>query len=188
MKSCANCKSVKPSGGSCRKSHVMDARGAKKDCKDWQRQDCTNCQFLTQDAARYYYDTTHRLWWTDRGNPYSGDRCEGCALRAYASIKKTIEQVKRDTSDLFETVGCLSVEHVTGRYDLVSTLELIAESISTSTSKAGELSLQVREIERTTDSVIANPTRPTEMVKISIRASESGPAERASNAQEIEGR
>jgi hypothetical protein len=165
----------------------MDARGAKKECKDWQRQDCTNCQFLTQDAARYYYDTTHRLWWTDRGNPYSGDRCEGCALRAYASIKKTIEQVRRDTSDLFEAVGCLSIEHVTGRYDLVSTLELIAESISTSTSRAGELSLQVREIERTTDSVTANPTRPTEMVKVSVEATSTGPAGQASNAQEIEG-
>ena len=105
------------------------------------------------------------------GKPrYTGDRCEGCALRAYASIKKTIEQVKRDTSDLFETVGCLSVEHVTGRYDLVSTLELIAESISTSTCKAGELSLQVREIQRTNDSVAANPTRPTEAVKVSLAA------------------
>jgi hypothetical protein len=188
MKSCANCKNVKPSGGSCRKGHVMDARGAKKECKEWQRQDCTNCQFLTRDAAKYYYDTTHRLWWTDRGNPYTGDRCEGCALRAYASIKKTIEQVKRDTSDLFETVGCLSVEHVTGRYDLVSTLELIAESISTSTGKAGELSLQVREIERTSDSVTSNPTRPAEMVKVSMMAPGPGPAERASNAQEIEDR
>lgn len=188
MKSCANCRSVKPTGGSCRKDHVMDARGAKKECKDWQRQDCTNCQFLTRDAANYYYDTTHRLWWTDRGNPYTGDRCEGCALRAYASIKKTIEQVKRDTSDLFQTVGCLSVEHVTGRYDLVSTLELIAENISTSTSKAGELSLQVREIERTSDNVTANPMRPTETVKVGLVASGSGPVERASEAQEFEGR
>jgi hypothetical protein len=188
MKSCANCKSVKPTGGSCRKGHVMDARGAKKECKDWQRQDCTNCQFLTRDAAAYYYDTTHRLWWTDRGNPYTGDRCEGCALRAYASIKKTIEQVKRDTSDLFETVGCLSVEHVTGRFDLVSTLELIAESISMSTGKAGELSLQVREIERTTDSVTANPMRPTETVKVSLVAADDGVPEKASEAQELEGR
>jgi len=188
MKSCANCKSVKPTGGACRKGHAMDARGAKKECKDWQRQDCTNCQFLTRDAATYYYDTTHRLWWSDRGNPYTGDRCEGCALRAYASIKKTIEQVKRDTSDLFETVGCLSVEHVTGRYDLVSTLELIAESISTSTSKAGELSLQVREIERTTDSVAANPTRPAEAIKVTMVAAGHGQADRASGVQEIEGR
>ena len=139
--------------GTCKKDHVMDAGGIRKECKDWQRQDCTNCQFLSKDAATYYYDTTHRLWWTDRGNPYTGDRCEGCALRAYASIRKTIDQVKRDTSDLYETVGCLSVEHVIGRFDIVSTLELIAESISTSTSKAGEMSLQVREIQRTCESV-----------------------------------
>jgi hypothetical protein len=83
-------------------------------------------------------------------------------------------------------VGCLSVEHVIGRFDIVSTLELIAESISTSTSKAGELSLQVREIERTTDSVTANPMRPAEAVKVSLVT--SGPDERASDAQEIEER
>jgi hypothetical protein len=143
----------------------MQAREMKKECKDWQRQDCLNCQFMTRDAATYYYNTTHKLWWQGRGNPYTGDRCEGCALRAYASIKKTIEQVKRDTSDLYETVGCLNVEHVTGRYDLVSTLELIAESISTSTSKAGELALRVRQIERTSDSVHANPNRPAGAMK-----------------------
>ena len=188
MKSCANCKSVRPSGGTCRKGHAMDARGAKKECRDWQRQDCTNCQFLTRDAATYYYNTTHRLWWTDRGNPYTGDRCEGCALRAYSSIKKTIEQVKRDTCDLFETIGCLSVEHVTGRYDLVSTLELIAESISTSTSKAGELSLQAREVERTSDSVTANPMRPTEAAMVSLVTMGPDGADRPPEAQEIENR
>ncbi|OPY28860.1 MAG: hypothetical protein A4E28_01247 [Methanocella sp. PtaU1.Bin125] len=165
MKTCANCKSVRPSGGTCKKGHVMDARGIRKECKDWQRQDCTNCQFLSKEAATYYYNATHKLWWADRGNPYTGDRCEGCALRAYANIRKTIEQVKRDTSDLYETVGCLSVEHVIGRFDIVSTLELIAESISTSTSKAGEMSLQVREIERTCESAHASTMRPTEAIK-----------------------
>lgn len=157
MKACANCRNVKPAGGICRKGHVMDARNVKKDCKEWQKQDCINCQFLTREATTFYYNTTHRLWWIGRGNPFTSDRCEGCSLRAFASIKKTIEQVKRDTSDLFETVGCLSVEHVTGRYDLVSTLELIAESISTSTSKAGELSLKVREIERTGSTLLSLP-------------------------------
>jgi hypothetical protein len=77
---------------------------------------------------------------------------------------------------------------VTGRYDLVSTLELIAESISTSTCKAGELSLQVREIQRTNDSIAANPMRPTETVNASLAASGSGQAENASEAQESGGR
>lgn len=188
MKTCANCKSVRPSGGTCKKSHVMDVRGIKKDCKDWQRQDCTNCQFLSKEAATYYYNTTHKLWWSDRGNPYTGDRCEGCALRAYASIRKTIDQVKRDTSDLYETVGCLSVEHVIGRFDIVSTLELIAESISTSTSKAGEMSLQVREIERTCESVHSNPTRPTETIKSIVMTTHGQQVPQAASAQEIEGR
>ena len=188
MKTCANCKSVRPSDGVCGKNHVMDARGVRKECKEWQRQDCTNCQYLSKEAATYYYDATHKLWWTDRGNPYTGDRCEGCALRAYASIRKTIEQVKRDASDLFETVGCLSVEHVTGRYDIVSTLELIAENISTSTSKAGELSLQVREIERTNGSVQANPARPAETIKGIVVTPGVGQAVRVAEAQEIEGR
>lgn len=185
MKSCANCKFVRPSGVACKKGHVMDARGSKKECKQWHRQDCTNCQFLTKDATAFYYNTTHRLWRSDRGNPYTGDRCEGCALKAYAGIKRTIEQVKRDTSDLFETIGCLSVEHVTGRYDLVSTLELIAESISTSTSKAGELSLQVREIERTSGSVTVNPLRPSESVRVSMVTAGPGHGERLSTAPEI---
>lgn len=188
MKTCANCKSVRPSGGACKKGHVMDARGIRKDCKDWQRQDCTNCQFLSKDAATYYYNTTHKLWWADRGNPYTGDRCEGCALRAYASIRKTIEQVKRDTSDLFETVGCLSVEHVVGRFDIVSTLELIAESISTSTSKAGELSLQVREIERTGESVNNHTLRPTETIKSIVIAANGHQGSQAMATEEIEGR
>ncbi len=166
----------------------MDARGIRKECKDWQRQDCTNCQFLTKEAATYYYNTTHKLWWADRGNPYTGDRCEGCALRAYASIRKTIDQVKRDTSDLYETVGCLSVEHVIGRFDIVSTLELIAESISTSTSKAGEMSLQVREIERTTESVHATPHRPTEAMKSIVMTTHGHQMSQASPAEEIEGR
>ncbi len=166
----------------------MDARGIRKECKDWQRQDCTNCQFLTKEAATYYYNTTHKLWWADRGNPYTGDRCEGCALRAYASIRKTIDQVKRDTSDLYETVGCLSVEHVIGRFDIVSTLELIAENISTSTSKAGEMSLQVREIERTTESVRDNPHRPTEATKSIVIATHGHQMSQAPSAEEIEGR
>jgi hypothetical protein len=188
VKTCANCKSVRPSGGTCRKDHAMDARGIRKECKDWQRQDCTNCQFLTKEAATYYYNTTRKLWWSDRGNPYTGDRCEGCALRAYASIKKTIEQVKRDTSDLYETVGCLNVEQVIGRFEIVSTLELIAESISTSTSKAGEMSLQVREIERTSESVHSNSLRPTETVKgITVTASTHGGLP-AAQAPEIDGR
>lgn len=180
MKTCANCKHVRPSGGTCRKNHAMDARGLKRECKDWLRQDCTNCQYLTKDATAYYYGTTHKLWWTGRGNPYTGDRCEGCSLRAYASIRQTIDQVKRDTSDLFEMVGSLSVECVTGRYDLVSTLELIAESISTSTSKAGELALCVREIERTSESVQPNPTRPAETAKsivVTARASQASTSE-----------
>jgi hypothetical protein len=50
------------------------------------------------------------------------------------------------------------------------------------------LSLQVREIERTTDSVLANPTRPMETVKGIIGTTGVGAAERASNAQEIEDR
>ncbi len=166
----------------------MDARGIRKECKDWQRQDCTNCQFLSKEAATYYYNTTHKLWWSDRGNPYTGDRCEGCALRAYASIRKTIDQVKRDTSDLYETVGCLSVEHVIGRFDIVSTLELIAESISTSTSKAGEMSLQVREIERTCESVHSNPMRPTETIKSIVMTTHGHQVPQAASAQEIEGR
>jgi hypothetical protein len=166
----------------------MDARGIRKECKDWHRQDCANCQFLTKEAATYYYNTTHKLWWADRGNPYTGDRCEGCALRAYASIRNTIDQVKRDTCDLFETVGCLSVEHVIGRFDIVSTLELIAESISTSTSKAGELSLQVREIERTTESVQTTPLRPTEAMKSSVLTTHGHHASQNMSAEEIEGR
>jgi len=182
MKTCASCKSVRPSSGTCKKSHLMDARETRKECKDWQKQDCTNCQYLTKDATTYYYNMTHRLWWAGRGNPYTGDRCEGCSLRAYASIRQTIDQVKRDTSDLFQTVGCLSVEHVTGRYDLVSMLELIAENISTSTSKAGELALHAREIERTGDGVSLNPTRPTETVKgivVAARASQASTSEPA---------
>jgi hypothetical protein len=188
LKTCANCKSVRPSGGTCKRNHVMDARGMKKECKDWQRQDCTNCQFLSKDAATYYYNTTHKLWWVDRGNPYTGDRCEGCALRAYASIRKTIDQVKRDTSDLYETVGCLSVEHVIGRFDIVSTLELIAESISTSTSKAGELSLQVREIERTSENVHSNSMRSTGSMKGIVVTTHGHQMSHTASAQEIEGR
>ncbi|WP_424358199.1 hypothetical protein [Methanocella sp. MCL-LM] len=180
MKTCANCKHVRPSSGMCKKNHAMDARGLRKDCRDWLKQDCTNCRYLTKDATTYYYETTHKLWWIGRGNPYTGDRCEGCSLRAYASIRQTIDQVKRDTSDLYETVGSLSVECVTGRYDLVSTLELIAESISTSTSKAGELALRAREIERTSESVQLNPTRPAEAVKgilVAARASQASTSE-----------
>lgn len=185
MRTCANCKSVRPSGGACKKNHIMDANGGKKECKDWQRQDCLNCQYMSKESATYYYNTTQKLWSSGRGNPYTGDRCEGCALRAYASIKKTIEQVKRDTSDLFETVGCLSVEHVTGRYEIISTLELIAESISTSTSKAGELALRVREIERTSDNVHANPTRPAEAMKGIVITAQAAPGSKAAEKGSI---
>ena len=40
----------------------------------------------------------------------------------------------------------------------------------------------------TSDSVAANPTRPAEAVKVTMVASGHGQADRASSAQEIEGR
>ena len=70
----------------------------------------------------------------------------------------------------------------------MSTLELIAESVSTSTSKAGNLSLQVREIERTSESVHMNSMRPTESVKGIVVTSHAHQVQRSDEIEEIAGR
>ncbi|MCD1294945.1 hypothetical protein CUJ83_08035 [Methanocella sp. CWC-04] len=148
-RTCASCKYVRPTGGICKKGIHMDARGIRRDCKNWQKQDCTNCQYLSKDATDYYYRSTHKLWFIGRGNPFTNESCEGCELREYGMVKGLIEQVKRDACDIYEIIGCLDAEKVSGRRELVSILELIAENISTSANKGGTLGLRARELERT---------------------------------------
>jgi hypothetical protein len=158
-RTCAACKHVRTSGVICKKGNYIDARGDRKECKDWKKQDCINCQFMCKDASEFYYKSYHKLWWTGRGNPATGERCDGCELREFVVVKGLIEQVKRDASDLYETIGSINCEHVSGRDELVSLLELVAETMSTSASKAGELGLKAREVERTGDSMLASLTR-----------------------------
>jgi hypothetical protein len=128
----------------------MEARGSNNRCKSWRNQDCTNCQHLSKDASSYYYKANRKLWHAGRGNPLTGERCEGCELKDYSLVKQLIERVKMDASDLFETIGCLNVEVVAPKQDMVIMLESISENLGSCTSRAGVLGLRVKDIDRET--------------------------------------
>lgn len=127
---------------------VMDSRTQKKECKYWQRQNCTNCQYLNREATDFYYRTNHKLWHVGRGNPTTGENCEECDLRSYGRVKELISQVKRDASDIYENIGCLEVQKVVLAKDLVSALDLISDNIRSSASRAGLLGLKARDLEK----------------------------------------
>lgn len=134
----------------------MDAQDSRKYCKSWRSQDCTNCEHMSKETACYYYKTRHKLWHVGRGNPRTGERCEGCELKDYSLVKLFIERIKMDTSDLYETIGCLNIEIVARNRDMIVILESIVESLGSNTSKAGIIELRSKDLEREAESPTAS--------------------------------
>ncbi len=126
----------------------MDAQDSRKNCRIWRSQDCTNCEHMSKEAAYYYYKTRHKLWHAGRGNPRTGQQCEGCELKDYSLVKLFIERIKMDASDLYETIGCLNIEIIARNRDMIVILESIVESLGSNTSKAGIIGLKAKDLER----------------------------------------
>jgi hypothetical protein len=131
----------------CKKGAYMSTRDNKQ-CKNWRKQDCTNCQHMSKDSTAYYYTTAQKLWYIQKGNPLTGENCVDCKLKDYSLIRQLIDRIKMDASDLFETIGCLEPGVVAMNPDMQLILESICESLGSNTSKAGILGIRARDIER----------------------------------------